>query len=142
MQLNMTQGLIQALSSLLTKASQSLFNTTSRTCPRIRSAISCQTGDGVAGLAFLVHKGDEFIEARFNETPPFLAKSRVRTLKPNKYVRHKIDLLDTYGALKPGRYRVTVKYRTGERLEREYGITAMSFERTLMWIEVVGKDTP
>jgi hypothetical protein len=76
------------------------------------------------------------ISPRETELPPVLAKNRVRTLKPGGFVRHEFVLQDRYGKIGAGRYRVQVKYSTSSTEEKEFGITAMSFERTLLWIEV------
>jgi len=72
--------------------------------------------------------------------PPVLAKSRVRIIKPGGFVRHEIELNEVYGQLDPGRYKVTVRYSGSEFLEKEYGITNMSFEHTLMWIELTAME--
>jgi hypothetical protein len=74
------------------------------------------------------------------ETPegPPLAVDMVRTIQPSETVTSELDLRETYGDLKPGRYLLRYKYniRPGSTLDKEYGLTPMQISSDLMIINI------
>ena len=90
----------------------------------------------VALVDFRLTTNGKVISPLATEEGPPMVKANVRALAPGRFIRHEIELNETYGKLKPGRYKIAVSYSTSTYLESEYGITNLSFERTLLWVEV------
>lgn len=67
-----------------------------------------------------------------------LFPDNVRHIEPQGHVPIRLDLSEMYGALKPGRYEVRVKYDVPKKstLATDLGLTPMSIDRGLLVLEI------